>query len=254
MEGISKNYRAGVGDEFHKPVLLEEALKSLNIKRGKWYVDCTLGGGNYSYELFKLGANVLSIEVDEEAIDFVKRKFGEKKNWLIIRDNFKNLKKIVNKQRIRVFGVVFDLGVSLHQLRSTERGFSFNREAILDMRMDTRASFRAVDLVNQATKEELYEIFAHYGEEKRSWAVADAILRARLEKKIATTLELAKIVESVVGKSLGGKNSATRVFQALRIYVNDELNNLKTGLEDAIELLEKDGRVVIISYHSLEDR
>ena len=254
MEGIFKNYRSGVKDDFHKPVLLKEALNSLNIKQGKWYIDCTLGGGNYSYELYRRGANVLSIDVDEEAISYVRQKFGGKENWIIIQDNFKNLKRIVSAQQIKVFGIVFDLGVSLRQLRSTKRGFSFNRESVLDMRMDSRTKLRAVDLVNQATKEELYEIFTHYGEEERAWAIADAILRARLEQKIATTFELVKIVEGVLGRKQGGKNSATKIFQALRIYVNDELNNLKTGLADAIGLLEEEGRVVIISYHSLEDR
>lgn len=254
MEGIFTNHRSVLTNSYHQPVLLEDALTLLNIQEGKWYVDATLGGGSYTEELFKRGAKVLSIDLDKEAISFTQNKISVTENWIVVQDNFKNLKEIVLQKSLEIYGVVFDLGVSLHQLKSPGRGFSFNHNAPLDMRMNQDQETTALNLINSETKEKLYEIFTKYGEEKRAWALADAIFRARSVRKITTTLELVALVETVIGKSRNGKNSATRVFQALRIYVNDELDNLKLGLTEAVKVLSSTGRLVVVSYHSLEDR
>lgn len=249
-------------DIFHVPVLLKGAIEGLNVRQGGKYIDATIGGGGHSLEILKRGGKVLGIDVDPEAIRYVEESIkyqvaGIKSNLTLVRGNFVHLKEISKDHGFtKVAGILFDLGVSSHQLETDYRGFSFNTEAALDMRMDPNLQVTAADLINGLNEGELYELFSKLGEEYHSRAIARAIVRARAIKPIKTCNELAGIVV----KARGGRgrfdrtHPATRVFQALRIAVNDELNNLRKALPQALELLEKEGRLVILSFHSLEDR
>ncbi|MEK7209758.1 MAG: 16S rRNA (cytosine(1402)-N(4))-methyltransferase RsmH, partial [Patescibacteria group bacterium] len=184
---------------------------------------------------------------DKEAIEHIEKN-KKPENLTIARGNFREIDRIAHLNNFdKVAGVIFDLGVSSHQIDSPTRGFSFQNEGPLDMRMDQELGVRALDLIKVLTKKELYEIFTKFGEESRAWAVSQAIVRARSIKPIETTKDLAKIVFNIAGQS-------KRVFQALRIIVNDELNSIMQALPIALELLEKNGRLCAISFHSLEDR
>jgi 16S rRNA (cytosine1402-N4)-methyltransferase len=244
--------------DYHKSVLLTEALTGLKIKQNEKYIDATLGGGGHSLEILRLGGIVLGIDVDKDAITFVEKLKPE--NLTLARGNFRDIDKIAPEHNFRqVAGIIFDLGVSGHQIDSPTRGFSFQREGPLDMRMDHELGVRALDLVKILTKGELNEIFTEFGEENRAWAVSDAIVRARSIKPIETTGDLTRIIEEGLRKKglYVGTNRAEqskKVFQALRIAVNDELNAIKEALPKALELLKTNGRLCVISFHSLEDR
>ena len=243
--------------EFHKPVLLKEAIEYLQVKPGEWYVDATVGGGGHSLEILRLDGKVLGIDCDPEAIKAAEKRFSTacpSASWQLARENFAHLKKVAGKFDInQVGGIIFDLGVSSYQLGIAERGFSFNLRGPLDMRMDPRLKITAGDLINGLNKGELAELFFKLGNEKYSRKLADAICKERRIKPIENSEELVKIICQVVGKS-GKIHPATRSFLALRLAVNDELNNLKTGLAQAIDLIKKGGRIVVISFHSGEDR
>lgn len=251
----------GVG-KFHIPVLLAKAIEGLAVVQGKKYIDATVGGGGHTEEILKRGGVVLGIDCDPEAIEYVRRKWkmedGKWKGRLTsVRGNFAHLKEIAENQEFtKVAGILFDLGVSSHQLETGYRGFSFNTDAALDMRMDPNLHVTAADLINGLNEGELDELFSKLAEEHHSRTIARAIVRARALKPIRTCNQLAEIVV----KARGGRGKfdrthpATRIFQALRIAVNDELNNLRQALPAAVELLEKGGRLVILSFHSLEDR
>ncbi len=246
---------------YHKSVLLREVLEALKVKKGKWYLDLTLGDGGYVLEILKLGGNVVGVDVDPQALERAKKRLGDagyysKQNCILIQGNFRDINKIIKQTDIKeskFAGAIFDLGVSSLQLESPERGFSFLKDGPLDMRMDPNLSVKALDLVNGLHKGELYELFNKLGEDKNSRSLADALVRARALKPITTTGELAEIVERSVGRR-GQIHPATQIFQALRIAVNDELNALKEALEEVKELLEKNGIILVISFHSLEDR
>ncbi len=248
--------------DFHIPVLLQETLWYLNVQKGKKYIDATLGGGGHSEEILKLGGKVLGIDVDEEALEFVERRFKTNdlrfkigQDLVLVRGNFKDILEIARSKGFdQVDGIVFDLGVSSHQLDTPERGFSFQKEGPLDMRMDKTLEVSAIELINILTKGELHELFSKLGEERFAFAVSHNIISARRVKRIETTTELAEIVRASYPKGYVGIEPATRVFQALRIIVNDELDNLKKALPQALEVLEEGGRLVVISFHSLEDR
>lgn len=250
----------GEAGKFHTSVLLKEAIDGLEIEPGEKYIDCTLGGGGHAEEILKRGGIVLGIDCDEEAIDYVGKNLTNLPNGTnlkLAKGNFKDLEEIAVKNGFeKVSGILFDLGVSTHQLLTTERGFSFQSDSLLDMRMDQELAVKAADLVNGLNEGELYELFIKLGEEHHAWAIARALVCERALKSIKTGRELAQIVGGVRGlRNLRGKlHPATKVFQALRIAVNDELNNLKEALPQAWELLEKKGRLVVISFHSLEDR
>lgn len=225
---------------YHIPVLLNEVLQALSVKPGEKYIDCTFGGGGHSKAIEQAGGIVLGIDQDPEA-------------QAPVRGNFAHLKEIADMAGFHpVSGVLFDLGVSSHQLETDYRGFSFNKEAKLDMRMDQTIGLTAADLVNAGSEKELANLFFKYGEEQDSRKIAKAIVENR---PIQTTNQLAKIILRV---SHRGKNDrthpATRVFQALRIAVNDELNSLEAALPQALELLKPGGKLAVISFHSLEDR
>jgi len=232
------------GENFHQPVLLRETISVLNVKKRKKYIDATIGGGGHTKEILKKGGIVLGIDCDLEAIAYANLKL-KTENLILAYGNFRNLKKIAQKNGFnKVSGILFDLGLSNWQIEKSGRGFSYLRNEPLEMRMDFHSKITAADLINNLSKEELNEIFSKFGEEINSWPIANAIVSAR---PIVTTQELTW----VIGED---KKQLARVFQALRIVVNDELNNLKKALTQAITLLEKKGRLVVISFHSLEDR
>ena len=266
---------------YHRSVLLREAIEVLEVRDGKWYLDCTLGDGGHTLEILRRGGKVVGIDVDPEAIERARKRLGNLgylENSVLIQGNFRDINNLISlshfvrqnqtswdKQtdtaRHKFAGAIFDLGVSSLQLENPERGFSFVKKGPLDMRMDPTLQVRALDLTNTLTRRELYELFSSLGEEKYSWQVADTLVRAREVKPFKTTTELAEVVVRAVGRVRGlpadrqGKiHPATKVFQALRIAVNDELDALQEGLEEVKDLLEKNGHIVVISFHSLEDR
>lgn len=240
-------------DFYHKSVLLQETIDGLNIEKGKKYIDCTLGAGGHTREIVARGGVVLGIDQDTDALEEAKKNLGGLP-VTIVYGNFAHLLTIARENGFeKVSGVLFDVGVSSHQLDSAERGFSFMQDSPLDMRMDRSLQVTAADLVNGLNKGELVELFVKYGEEKFANRIAQNIVRQREKAPIVTTKDLADIIYRsypVKGKI----HPATRVFQALRIAVNDELHSLEDGLQQAVELLESHGRIAVISFHSLEDR
>jgi 16S rRNA (cytosine1402-N4)-methyltransferase len=244
---------------FHEPVLLKEAVDGLRVEKDKKYIDATLGGGGHSFEILRRGGIVLGIDVDRDAIEYIKKN-KKPENLTTTRGNFRDIDEIARLNEFdKVAGIIFDLGVSGHQIDSPGRGFSFQNDGPLDMRMDDSLGVRALDLIKILTKGELNEIFTEFGEENHAWAISDAIVRARSVKPIETTLELTKIIEETLkrkgvfkGETRAGQSK--KVFQALRIAVNDELNAISEALPKALELLENNGRICAISFHSLEDR
>lgn len=253
---------------YHTPVMLKETLTFLNIKKGGWYIDCNLGGGGHTGGILKKGGRVLGIDLDNEAILEVGKKYnlslkkidqslqGFSENLILYQSNFNKLKEIVKKLNIKsIQGILFDLGVSSHQLIKKERGFSFHSEARLDMRMDQKSQVTAADLINVLHESELITLFINYGEERFAKPIAKKIVEYRQKKKIETTDQLAKIITLVRPRTKGDRtHPATRVFQALRIAVNDELNSLKEVLPQTMDVIIPSGRLVILSFHSLEDR
>ncbi len=248
---------------FHTPVLLKEVIEFIRVEEGKHYIDATVGGGGYTQEILRRGGIVLGIDVDQDAIEHVSGRWKvESRSWnikednlRIIRGNFRNIGDIARFHGFaKVSGIVFDLGVSSYQLEKVERGFSFQREGPLDMRMDHELAVKAGDLINILTKGEMYELFRQLGEERYAYAISESIIRARKIKPITTTTELANVVASAVPVKRGSIHQATKAFQALRIAVNDELNNIQEALPQAVGLLENNGHLVVVSFHSLEDR
>ncbi len=250
--------------EFHEPVLLEEVIDYLKVERGERYIDATVGGGGHAKAILKLGGKVLAIDCDPEAIKAARRCLasacppGKHFSWRLVSGNFKNLFQIAKKQEfLSVSGVLFDLGVSSFQLEKAERGFSFSLEAPLDMRMSPKLKVTAADLINGLNKGELNELFSRVGQEHHSRRIAEAICRARKLRPIKTTGQLVEIINRALPTKKRKKRKlhpATRVFLALRVAVNDELNNLKKALPQALDLLKPKGRLAIISFHSGEDR
>ena len=243
----------------HVSVLLNESIENLNIKEDGIYVDCTLGFAGHSKEILKRikKGKLFAFDQDGEAINYSKKILDQiSGNYEIIKSNFAFIKSELNKRGIeKVDGILFDLGVSSVQLDEAERGFSFHKDAKLDMRMDTDQSFSAYDVVNDYSKEELEKIFFNYGEEKYSRSIASAIVRERENKKIETTLELTEIIrKSVPEKYRRTHHPARKVFQAIRIEVNKELDVFTKALNDAIDMLNPGGRICVITFHSLEDR
>lgn len=243
----------------HVSVLLEESIKSLNLRDDSVIVDCTLGyGGHSSHILNRIKKGFLfAFDQDSEAISYSTdrlKKIGT--NFTIIKSNFVNLKEELAKYDCdKVDGVLFDLGVSSPQLDDAERGFSYHEDARLDMRMDQSKSFSAYDVVNNYSKEELTNIFFKYGEDKFSRNIAKKICEYREEKKIETTLELVEIIKSAVPmKFRVNKHPARQIFQAIRIEVNHELDVIEPALNQALSILNVGGRVAVITFHSLEDR
>ncbi len=241
----------------HIPVLLNETVDGLNIKENGIYVDGTAGGGGHSAEILShlKDGKLISIDQDPDAIRHVKERFKDNPNSIIVKGNFGDMKELLNARGVySVDGVMLDIGVSSHQLDTSERGFSFHEDAPLDMRM-SQQGLSAADLVNTLDYAELARIINNYGEEKFASSIAKNIVKAREEKRIETTLELAEIIKnSVPQKVRRDGHPARKTFQALRIAVNRELEVLEKGLDGAFELLSKGGRLAVITFHSLEDR
>jgi len=252
---------------YHTPVMLKEALEGLAVQPGKKYLDATLGGGGHGIEILRQGGKLLGIEVDREAIDFAKQnakcqsaswrtnaKWG--RDYLFVKGNFQEIEGIARENGFgQVAGILFDLGVSSHQLDSPSRGFSYRySNAPLDLRFDQASGEPASRLINRLSENEIYEILAKFAEEQLARPIARAIVSARRLKPVATTGDLVEIINQLIAGTQPRNATLSRVFQALRIAVNEELVVLRLGLAGAQKLLEPGGRLAVISFHSLEDR
>jgi len=240
----------------HIPVLLEETAESLAVQPGGRYIDCTLGTGGHAAVILERsspGGQLLGIDADPEAIAVARAKLqAYSRSTLLINDNFANLRAICIKYDFfPVHGILFDLGLSSLQLDSSGRGFSFKRDEPLDMRLNPGQEVTAADIINTTPEEELAQLIRMFGEEHYSHRLARHIVQ---ERPIKTTLQLVRVIEQAIGSRRGRIHPATRTFQALRIAVNHELEHLESALQQAIDLLGFGGRLVVISYHSLDDR
>ena len=243
----------------HYTVMKHEAVDALNCQDGLIYVDSTLGGGGHSeliLQRIQPNGKLISFDIDDDAINYSREKLKDYKNLTIVKDSYTNIKKVLQDLNIKKItgGILFDLGASYHQLTKQERGFSFTKDAPLDMRFNKDAEFSAYDVVNSYKEEDLVRIFSEYGEEHFSKRIAKAIVAQRHVKSINTTLELAQIIKEATPPVKSRIHPATRVFQAIRIEVNNELKNIKNTLNDVLDLLDYGAIISIISFHSLEDR
>lgn len=250
-------------ETYHVPVLLQETIKYLNVNPGEKYIDCTLGGGGHTAAILAAGGIVLGIDQDQEALEYVekyKREEIREKKLTLKHGNFAHLKELAAMAGFHpVSGILFDPGVSSHQLETDYRGFSFTRPGLakLDMRMNpSEQAVTASDLLNAGSEKELANLFWKFGEERDGRRIAKAIIDERGKgRKVERTDDLVRIILTVSKRSDSDRtHPATRVFQALRIAVNDELGALEGALPQAVELLAPRGRLVVISFHSLEDR
>ena len=243
----------------HISVLLNQCINGLNIKEDGIYVDGTLGGAGHSSEILKkLSSNgtLIGIDRDEEALSVVKERLKEYKNVIYVHGNHDDIKEILTDLNIcKVDGILLDLGVSSYQLDEAERGFSYTKDAPLDMRMDKTNDLTAEYIVNNYTQEKLFQIIYEYSEEKFSKSIAKKICEYRKNKEIKTTKELAEIIESAIpGFAKKDGHPAKRTFQAIRIEVNDEIRPLYNTIRNCIDVLNPGGRLCVITFHSLEDR
>ncbi len=236
----------------HRPVLLQQAVANLKIKPGGLYIDATIGEGGHSREIIKLGGKVLGIDLDKDQIAKIKDQKLE--NLILVDGNFKDIEEIAKKNNFYpVDGVLFDLGLSMDQIEKSGRGFSFkNLKEDLDMRINTSLILSASDLLNRLSEDEIYEIFAKYSEDLNSRAIAQEVVFRRRRQKIKKVADLIKIIDRVLKTK--DERTYRRIFQALRIAVNDEKENLKTGLANSLKVLKENGRLVVITFQSLEDR
>ena len=244
----------------HVSVLLNECIDALNIKEDGIYVDCTLGGAGHSSEIIKRlspKGKLIGIDQDRNALDAAKEKLKDYNNVIYVHDNFINIEEILTNLGIpKVDGILMDLGVSSHQLDVAERGFSYMQEAPLDMRMNRDNDFSAYDVVNNYSAEEITKVIRDYGEEKFAKRIAQFIVDRRANKPVETTLELVDIIKAAIPAKFRreGPHPAKRTFQAIRIEVNQELQILNKTIEDGVKSLNEEGRIAIITFHSLEDR
>ncbi len=240
----------------HIPVLLQETIEALAVQPGGRYIDCTLGAGGHAAAILDQsspGGQLLGIDADPEAIEIVKARLEAYSNSiLVVNENFVDLEAICIKHDfLPVHGILFDLGLSSLQLNSHGRGFSFQHDAPLDMRLSSSQEVTAADIINTSSEDELAHLIKTYGEDTHSHQIAHRVVQ---ERPINTTLQLVQVIEQAVGGRRGRLHPATKTFQALRIAVNHELEHLEAALKQAINLLGFEGRLVVISYHSLEDR
>jgi len=242
---------------YHIPVLLDESLDYLVGNKSGIYFDGTVGFGGHSRGILNLlnkDAQLITTDVDTVAFEHSRKKFSHDSRFKIYNFNFHKIDFIAKVESIKAFdGVIADLGVSSYQLDSPSAGFTYRQDAKLDLRLDKTIAVNAADIINSFSAEEIADIIFKYGEEKNSRKIASSICKSRVQKKIETTLELYKIISEITSPKYLVK-TLSRVFQALRIYLNDELNILKSFINKAVELLAQGGRIVILSYHSLEDR
>lgn len=243
----------------HISVLLNETIDALNIKEDGIYVDCTLGGGGHSYEILsrlKENGKLIGIDQDRCALQAAEKRLKQFHNVCYVHDNFYNIHNILNSLNVKgADGILMDLGVSSYQIDNPERGFSYMKDAALDMRMNMDDSLTAYDIVNGYSETELIRILSNYGEEKFSGRIAKAIINERNSKPISTTFELVDVIRRAIPmKFQKDGHPAKRTFQAIRIEVNHELSILNKAIEDSINYLNPGGRIAIITFHSLEDR
>jgi len=247
----------------HKPVLLDECMAGLNINPKGIYLDGTLGGAGHSsciYRMLTLGGTLVGLDQDAFALETSKKRLEDMKGeggLVFANTNFRNMKSVCEDNDIKgLDGILLDLGVSSHQLDEAERGFSYQHDAPLDMRMDRRQELTAEIVVNEYTEKKLIDIISGFGEEKWAVRIAQFIINARKESKIKTTAELVHIIKAAVPSAArrDGPHPAKRTFQAIRIEVNNELGILEATVADGVSLLNKGGRFAIITFHSLEDR
>jgi len=243
----------------HIPVLLDEVKEGLNIKKNGIYIDGTFGRGGHSQMILsQLGSKgqLIGIDRDPEASESLNTVFEKDERFKFIKNEMANIKQITvdNFKSDKIDGLLLDLGVSSPQLDNAQRGFSFQKEGPLDMRMDSNNGISAAKWIEKVSENKLRHILFKYGEERFSSRIARAIIRHRREKLIETTKELADIVKRAYPKTHQKKHPATKTFQAIRIYINDELKQLEKALIASIEILERGGRICVISFHSLEDR
>ena len=248
-----------MGEFKHYTVMKNEAVDALECKDGLVYVDCTLGGGGHSELILQRispNGRLIAFDIDDDAINAASERLKGYKNLTIVKNSYANIKEVLKELGIEKItgGILFDLGASYHQLTKAERGFSFSKDAPLDMRFNQDSDFSAYDVVNNYTEDELVRIFSEYGEERFSKRIAKAIVDKRKQKKLETTLELANLIVDCTPKIKSSIHPATRVFQAIRIEVNQELQNVKNTLNDVLDLLEVGAIMSVISFHSLEDR
>ena len=236
----------------HISVLLQETIYGLNIKKGGLYVDGTLGGAGHSMQIIKQGGRIIGIDRDDAALDAAR----EKIEGIFVKDNFNNIKNIIKKLDIDyIDGAILDLGVSSYQLDTPERGFSYRYDSPLDMRMNLSDKLTAESVINTYSQGELERILFQYGEERYAKQIVRKIIDNRQQKPIKTTFELVDIIKSAVpAKVRALKHPAKKTFQAIRIEVNDELSGLSSALENFCDVLSTDGRLAVITFHSLEDR
>lgn len=244
----------------HKSILLDECIENLNIKKDGIYVDGTLGGGGHSFSILKKLNNtglLIGIDRDKDAINAATNRLKEFNNFKTVHDNNSNIVSILKELNIdKIDGMLLDLGVSSYQLDEADRGFSYMHDAKLDMRMNREDNFSAYDVVNNYSEDKLASIFKEYGEERYSKSIARKICEKRKVKNIETTFELVDVIKSAMPKAALNEKQhpAKRVFQAIRIEVNEELIRLKKTIEDIVSVLNKNGRLAIITFHSLEDK
>lgn len=244
----------------HVSVLLNECIEALNIKENGIYVDCTLGGAGHSSEIVKnlsKKGRLIGIDQDTDALKAAKERLKDYGNVTFVHNNFYNIKEIIENLNIEaVDGILMDLGVSSYQLDTGERGFSYMKDGLLDMRMNRDDYLSAHDVVNNYSEEELYKVIKEYGEEKFAKRIANFIVKAREKEEIKTTFELVDIIKAAIPAKARreGPHPAKRTFQAIRIEVNGELRILDKAIRDGVEKLNKGGRMAIITFHSLEDR
>lgn len=243
----------------HYTVMKNEAVDALNCTNGLVYVDATLGGGGHSeliLQRIQPNGRLISFDIDDDAINYSKERLKDYKNLTIVKNSYTNVKKVLQDLKINKItgGILFDLGASYHQLTKQERGFSFSKEAPLDMRFNKDADFSAYDVVNSYSEADLVQIFSEYGEEHFSKRIAKAICAKRHATPISTTCQLAQLIKEATPPTKGRIHPATKVFQAIRIEVNNELKNIKNTLNDVLDLLDYGAIISVISFHSLEDR
>lgn len=243
----------------HQPVMLFEVLEALNIEPNGIYVDCTFGRGGHSKEILKrLGPDgrLLVIDQDPQAVTHAQDLFANEKRIVIEQQNFSHLTELANKYDFinKTNGILFDLGVSSPQLDDAERGFSFLQEGPLDMRMNFKHGITAAEWLRQVNKNELESVIREYGQERYAKKIAKTIVNQQKLKPLETTTQLAELVQRVVGISSEKKHPATRTFQAIRIFINKELDSLAKALEECLDLLAMSGRLLVITFHSLEEQ
>ena len=244
----------------HNPVMLEKVIKGLNISSDGIYVDCTFGRGGHSKKILsEIGENgkLIAIDKDCEAEKYAREHFGKDKRFCFVRNNFSKIIEIIENynNNKKIDGILLDLGVSSPQLDDPERGFSFQKSGPIDMRMDKSDKLTALSWLKAADQNEIKEVLKIYGEEKYAHRIAKSIKDSINKNSLSTTLELAGIIEKCYPKNKkSGRNPATKSFQAIRIYINNELQELESFLNSCLDIIASGGRIVVISFHSLEDR